>query len=72
MADTKSRTTAPTPSPYQDEVGPNVVIRDFTGMAPNQDPHDLQPGQSVSQINCGVGPRGELRVRLGAAVVRFD
>lgn len=66
MADTKSK------SPSQDEIGPNVVIRDFVGMAPNQDPHDLKPGESVHQMNAMAGPRGELRVRLGAAVVRFD
>lgn len=66
MADTKST------SPNQDEVTPNIVIRDFAGMAPNQDPHDVKPGESVHQVNVGTGPRGELRVRLGAAVVRFD
>ena len=66
MADTKSK------SPSQNVPGPNIVIRDFTGLACNSDPHDLPPGGSVNQVNCGVGPRGELRVRLGAAVVQFD
>lgn len=66
MADTKSTSRS------QDEVTPNIVIRDFTGMSPNQDPHDVKPGGSVHQLNVGVGPRGELRVRMGAAVVRFS
>lgn len=52
--------------------GPNLVIRDFVGMAPNQDPHDTKLGESVHQLNVGVGPRGELRVRLGAKPVKFD
>jgi hypothetical protein len=58
--------------PQQANVTPNVTVRDFVGMAPNRDPHDVEPGQSVHQVNCGVGPQGELRVRLGLAVVRFD
>lgn len=66
MADTKSS------SPYKDEVKPNIVIRDFMGMYPNRDTHDVEPGQSVHQVNCGVGPQGELRVRLGAKVVKFS
>lgn len=41
-------------------------------MSPNRDPHDMPLGKSISQINVGVGPQGELRVRQGAAVVRFD
>ena len=68
MADTKS----PTPPNNQQDAGPNIVMRDFSGMACNMDPHDLPPGRSVSQINVGVGPQGELRVRLGAVPVRFD
>lgn len=66
MADTKST------SRNQDEVTPNIVIRDFAGMAPNRDPHDMPLGKSVHQLNVGVGPQGELRVRFGAAVVQFD
>jgi hypothetical protein len=65
MADTKGT------GPSQDEGGPIYTIRDFGGMQPNRDPHDVSAGKSVHQVNCGVGPAGELRVRLGAAVVRF-
>jgi hypothetical protein len=68
MADTKS----PSPPNNQQDQGPNVVMRDFSGMASNMDPHDIPPGQSVHQLNVGVGPQGELRVRLGARVVQFD
>ena len=66
MADTKST------SPSQDAIGPNVTIRDFGGMQPNRDPHDVAPGRTVHQVNCGVGPAGELRVRLGVAIVKFS
>lgn len=65
MADTK------TTSPAADNVTPTYTVRDFGGMQPCRDPHDVQPGKSVHQLNCGGGPAGELRVRLGAAVVRF-
>lgn len=58
----------------EDQTGPepDISIRDFTGMAPNRDPHDLPIGKSIHQLNVGVGPQGELRVRLGAKVVQFD
>lgn len=51
---------------------PEIQVRDFSGMEPNCDPHDIAPGKSVNQVNCGPGPRGELRVRLGIARVVFD
>jgi len=66
MADTKST------SPAQDEIGPNIVIREFLGLVTNRDPHDVKPGEAVHQLNCGMGPRGELRVRMGAKPVSFD
>ena len=66
MADTKGSGKS------QDFATPIVSVRDFLGMAPNRDPHDVQPGMSVHQVNCGIGPQGELRVRQGAAVVKFD
>lgn len=48
-----------------------VAIRDFGGMKPNLSPHDLEPGESVSQVNVAALRRGELRVRQGFAVVQF-
>lgn len=49
-----------------------VVVRDFGGWAPNMDPHDLPPGVAVSQVNAASVRPGELRVRSGCRVVRFD
>lgn len=51
---------------------PAVVMRNFIGMAPNQDPHDVTPGVSLHQVNVIAGPPGELRVRLGCQRVYFD
>jgi hypothetical protein len=50
----------------------SVTIRHFDGMAPNSDPHDVQPGTSLHQVNVVAGPPGELRVRLGCRNVKFD
>ena len=54
------------------DVDPRVVIRNFKGMSPNADPHDVVPGKSLHQVNVIAGPPGELRVRLGCQVVQFD
>ena len=49
-----------------------VVIRDFLGFQSNRDPHDMPVGTAIVQTNaCSMRP-GELRVRLGFAVVQFD
>jgi len=49
-----------------------VKIQDFLGYQPNLDPHDMPPGVATVQTNaCSMRP-GELRVRLGFAVVQFD
>lgn len=66
MADTRSK------SKDVDAQTPIYTLRDFSGMQPNRDPHDVDKGKSVHQVNCGGGPSGELRVRLGAAVVQFS
>lgn len=66
MADTKKEDDRPRGP------DPNIVIRDFAGMEPNRDPHDVSPGKSVHQVNVGQGPAGELRVRSGARPLRFD
>ena len=49
-----------------------VVIRDFPGFTPNADPHDIKPGTAVEQINATSSRPGELRVRLGTQVLRFE
>jgi hypothetical protein len=67
MADTKFS------DPKNDDPNkPVISIRDFLGLVPNGDPHDAKPGEAVHQINMIPGPKGELRVRLGAKVVKFD
>lgn len=49
-----------------------VVIGEFRGLAPTQDPHDIDPSLAAIQINCfGMHP-GELRCRQGIKLVRFD
>jgi hypothetical protein len=48
------------------------VIRDFGGLVLNSDPHDLPPGVARSLINVASLRPGELRVRLGFAIIRFD
>jgi hypothetical protein len=50
----------------------SVTIGDFGGYKPNADPHDLEPGESIVQVNAMSWKPGELRVRPGFAVVQFD
>ena len=49
-----------------------ILIRDFAGMAPSNDPHDTTPGESCFQVNVTGSHPGELRARQGYAVVRFE
>lgn len=49
-----------------------VTIADFGGYMPNSDPHDLEPGMSIRQVNAMSWKPGELRVRPGFRVVQFD
>lgn len=49
-----------------------VVIKDFAGYMPSDDPHDIPAGAAVSQVNAASFRPGELRVRKGAAIVRFE
>jgi hypothetical protein len=49
-----------------------VVIRDFPGLSPVPDPHDAEPGYSSTQVNVTAAYRGELRVRGGYTVLRFE
>jgi len=48
-----------------------VVIKEFSGMAPSQDPHDGDPDLSAIQINCYSLHPGELRCRQGMRLVTF-
>lgn len=53
-------------------VDAQVMIRDFAGWVSNVDPHDIPPGTAISQSNAVSLRPGELRVRNGSRVVRFD
>jgi hypothetical protein len=48
-----------------------VVISQFSGLAPTQDPHDIDPNLSAYQINCYAMHPGELRCRPGMKLVVF-
>lgn len=58
--------SSPTQAPGQ------VMIREFKGFQPNADPHDLEPGVSIRQVNVSAQRPGELRVRAGFATIRYD
>lgn len=49
-----------------------LVLKDFPGFAPAVDPHLVPPGTAVLAINAMSLRAGELRVRPGFSVVRFD
>jgi len=49
-----------------------IKVRDFSGTQSAVDPHDIPDGKSLSQVNTTPVRPGELRVRLGYSVVRFD
>jgi hypothetical protein len=49
-----------------------VVIADFPGLSPVPDPHDAQPGHSSTQVNVTAAFQGELRVRDGFRVLKFE
>lgn len=53
------------------EADEQVVISDFHGMAPSQDPHDIDPELAAIQINCVALHPGELRARQGVKLVTF-
>lgn len=53
------------------EADEQVVISEFKGMAPTQDPHDLPPELAAIQINCVSIHPGELRARQGVKPVMF-
>lgn len=49
-----------------------VVISQFAGLAPTQDPHDIDPSLASIQINCYAMHPGELRCRQGIKMLTFD
>lgn len=53
------------------ESNARLVIADFKGMAPSQDPHQGDPALSAVQINCYALHPGQLRVRQGIKPVQF-
>ncbi len=48
-----------------------LVVRDFGGWRPDEDPHDLEPGSSTEQVNATSRRPGELRVRGGLKPLKF-
>jgi hypothetical protein len=48
-----------------------LVIAEFKGMAPSQDPHQGDPALSAIQVNCYALHPGQLRVRQGIKPVQF-
>lgn len=49
-----------------------LEIADFSGMASNVDPTDVQPGVSRLQVNVHSIRRGELAIRRGLRELSFD
>lgn len=49
-----------------------VVVSQFLGLSPSQDPHDLEPGLAAIQVNCYSIHPGELRCRQGIKLVTFS
>lgn len=47
-------------------------IRTFSGLALGTDPHDLEPGQAVEQVNVVTSNDGEMQTRKGFRFVRFE
>ena len=51
---------------------PQVVFDDFLGLASNLDPQDVPHGAAIHQVNVVASAPGELRVRAGTRLLRFD
>jgi hypothetical protein len=60
------------PDPPRERQAPQVVIRDFAGYLPADDPHKIPPGAAIAQVNAASFRPGELRVRKGASLVLFE
>lgn len=59
--------TIPNPQPEAE-----VRHRDFSGMASNVDPHDLEPGKSQTQTNVEHTRPGVLSIRRGMRKISFE
>ena len=49
-----------------------VAVRNFRGMASNIDPHDVESGHAVEQVNVYSISLGELIVRAGLREITYD
>lgn len=49
-----------------------VRIRTFQGLVLSTDPHDLEPGQAVEQVNMIITNDGEMQTRKGYRFVSFE
>lgn len=49
-----------------------VVVRDFPGIDTSADPHDIEAGAATRQTNLVATRPGELRLRGGLRIVRFE
>ncbi len=48
-----------------------LVIADFKGLAPSQDPHSQDPALAAIQVNCYAVHPGQLTARKGMQLVTF-
>lgn len=55
-----------------DEPKAKVEFREFPGMTSNVNPHRVEPGAMLEQVNIRAGRVGELKVRSGLREVTFD
>ncbi len=55
-----------------DKAVAKVAIRDFAGLRTNRDPDDVEPGESLEQVNVNAERQGELRPRQGYSRVKFE
>lgn len=55
-----------------DEPKTKVEFKQFSGMTSNVNPHLVEPGAMIEQVNCRSQRIGELVVRKGLREVTFD
>lgn len=54
------------------KAAPSLTVRDFVGLQTGVDSADSVPGGAIHQVNVSASYRGELRVRGGTKLLRFD
>ena len=54
------------------QIKAKVDFAEFTGMTSNVNPHRVEPGAMLQQVNCASSRVGELVCREGLRVVTFD